>query len=791
MTRILILTGLAWLMVSSLLAQTLTKQGDSQFEQLAYAKAAELYEQALKEPSTGKDAERRATIAKLGYSYQQLRDTQNAERVYRDLISNGNLSDDYTKYYLYYAQALASNGKYKEAQDAYAKYGNLQSTDKRSNGFSKLYQDVNALTNNAGSYKVEFLSMNTRKAEFSPVIYKDGLVFVSAANEGNGIKRVFKWNNTPFLDLYYLPDAKTLRGSKASSLGGSASSSRKVRTQLIRPLGSDDYTAPTSNDSKTVGFYGGNNISMGYEDQPISESDQFSRTLNTKYHEGPATFTKDGSRVIFTRNNFNEGQYRKSSDGINKLKLYTATQTSGLWGKAEELPFNSDEYSTGHPALSKDDQLLYFSSDMPGGFGGTDIYVTRWTNGKWGQPVNLGKEVNSKGNELFPFVDAKGNLYFASDGHPGLGDLDMFYAQLDPEGKQAKVVRNLGEPLNSAKDDFGIVTDGDRKSGYFSSNRKNGGADDDVYRFTREGSLYPCRELTVSVFDADSKQPLANASVAMDNPANDQQKQLKTDAEGLVRICINADSDVKFLASYEGYQDNRIGFSNKDLSDDQPSRLDIPLAKPKAPERPSTTVLRGRITTQKDKKPIPGVKVVLVNECDGSSQETTTGEDGTYEFAVVPGCDYSIEAMKDNMATLGGHIAKDGTGSPDLTMFKKGDVVKIDNIYYDLNKATIRPDAAVELDKVVDLMNKYPTMSIEMRSHTDSRAKATYNKTLSANRAKAAVAYLKSKGISSKRMIANGYGESVLLNKCKDGVKCSEEEHQQNRRTEIKILKLQ
>ena len=791
MTRIFPILALAWLTVGSLLAQSLTKQADRQFNQLAYTKAIELYEQALNSPTVLSDAERMEARAKLGYSYQQTRDMPNAERIYRDLIGSGKLPADYTKCYLYYAQALASNGKYREAQEAYDKYGSLQSSDKRSPSFSKLYRDVNALTRNAGSYKVEFLSMNTRRAEFSPMVYKDGLVFVSSGHEGNGIKRVFKWNNTPFLDLYYLPDLQTIRGSKASSLGGSSASAKRVRTRLIRPLGSDDYTAPTANDTRTVGFYGGNNISMGYEDQPISESDRFSRTLNTKYHEGPATFTKNGSRVIFTRNNFNEGQYRKSSDGVNKLKLYTATQTNGFWGKAEELPFNSDEFSTGHPSLSKDDQLLYFSSDRPGGFGGTDIYVSKWANGKWSEPVNLGKDVNSKGNELFPFSDEKGNLYFSSDGRPGLGDLDIFYAQLTPDGQQGRVVRNLGEPINSPKDDFGIVTDGDRNRGYFSSNRKHGGADDDVYRFTREGSLYPCRELTVSVVDANTREPLANTSVAMDNPANDKQKELKTDAEGVVRICIAVDSDFKFSASREGYVDNKVGFSTKDLSDDQPSRLEILLDKPKEPEKPATTTLRGRVLTQIDLKPIANAKVVSVNECDGTSQETTSGPDGTYEFALQTGCAYALEAMKDNMGTTGAHVDKAGVGVTDILMFKKGDVIKIDNIYYDLNKATIRPDAATELDKVVTLMAKYPTMTIEMRSHTDSRATATYNKTLSGNRAKAAVAYLKKKGIAAKRMVAKGYGESALLNKCKDGVNCPEEDHQQNRRTEIKILKLE
>lgn len=794
MTRILFTLVFVWLTINTSLAQSPTKKADQQFDQLSYSRAIELYEQALANSGKLTDDERRNARAKLGYSYQQIRDTQNAERVYRDLISEGTLAADYNKYYLFYAQTLANNGKYREAQEAYDKYGTIQASDKRSSSFSKLYSDVSVLTRNAGSYKVEFLTMNTRKTEFSPVFYKDGLVFVSAGSR-SGIKRVFEWNNTPFLDLYYLPDLTTIRASKTASLGGSTPSARRERMYLLRPLGSDDFTAQTPNDTRTVGFYGGTTINMGYEDQPSSESDQFSRSLNTKYHEGPATFSQDGSRVIFTRNNFNGGKYRKSIDGTNKLKLYTATQTNGVWSKAEELPFNSDEYSTGHPALSKNrngepDQLLYFSSDRPGGLGGTDIYVSTWTNGQWGEPVNLGKEINTKGNELFPFADDRGNIYFSSDGRSGLGGLDIFYAQLSTDGQQGAVVRNLGEPINSSQDDFGIVTDGNRNAGYFSSNRKHGGADDDLYRFTREGSLYPCRELTVRVMDATSKEPLANTRIDMDDPNNDKQKNLKTDADGLVKICLQVDSDFNFLAIREGYNDNKVGFSTKGLSDDQPSRLEILLNKSEDAHISTATTLRGRVTAQTDKSPIAGVRVILVNGCDGTTQEAVTGSDGSYEFAIKPGCDYALEAMKNKMGTIGGRVAKDGTGAADLTMFKKGDIITIDNIYYDLNKSTIRPDAAVELDKVAALLAKYPGMIIEMRSHTDSRATAAYNKTLSTNRARSAVSYLRTKGISPKRLSARGYGEIKLLNRCKDGVDCPEEEHQQNRRTEIKIVSL-
>lgn len=787
------------LLVFPALSQSIVRQADRQFDLLAYSKAADLYEQALQNNTVSSKAEIRATRAKLGYSYRQVRDMQGAERVYRELIAaEGELPDEYVQSYLYFAQALASNGKYQEAQEAYEKYNSVQKADTRGPMFSRLYRDVSVLSRNAGNYKVDFLSVNSTKAEFSPILYKDGLVFVSAQrNEGVGLKRVFNWNNTPFLDLYYMPEPKRVEALKTVALGGSKQT-KVPRNKRVRYLGKDDYTPHTSNDSRTVGYFGGINLNegLGYGDNSLTESARFSQSLNTKYHEGPATFSRDGSRVIFTRNNYTDGKYRESSDGINKLKLYTAQQINGDWKEPEEIAFNSNEYSTGHPALGRMDQLLYFVSDMPGGFGGTDVYVARWEKDHWGRPVNLGATVNTKGNELFPFLDEKENLYFASDGHAGLGDLDLFYAPMSDDGLWAKSVQNLGEPINSNKDDFGIVTDGERKNGYFSSNRKNGGADDDIYRFKREGSLYHCRELVVAVVDAKSKVPLPKVLLSIENADNaDDQRELKTDSLGNIRLCLEADNEFRFRASTEGYIDSKVGFSTRNLQDDQPTRLEISIDKPRVAGASAAAVgtnqLRGRVITHANRQPIPGVKVILRDECDGSIQETITGEDGYYLFATAPGCDYTLEAMKDNMGTLGSKIRKEGSGAPDLVMFRKGDVIKIDNIYYDLNKFAIRPNATTDMDKLVQLMKKYPAMKIEMRSHTDSRASAKYNKTLSTNRARAAVAYLKKKGIKQDRLTAKGCGEEQLVNRCKDGENCSEEEHQQNRRTEIKILAIE
>lgn len=775
-------------------AQSSLSQANRQYEMMAYSKAIELYENALKQNL--QDTVKLNTLLKLGHSYHQLRDTPNAERVFRLAMGESKtLPRENASSYLYFAQALASNGKYDEAKEIYERYSQAQQEDQRGKDFTKLYSNVGKLSKNATSYVVQSLdNINTNRAEFSPVYYKKGLVFVSARNEAVNIKRVYGWNQTAFLDLYEVPDLSIVNSSKTSKVGGSAGANRTlVKNKGVYLLGSDEYTSPTANDTKIPATYRSLNDKNPEPLQaPVIESQNMGKALNSKYHEGPVAFFKDGSKILFTRNNYLNGKYKTSKEGINKLKLYSAELKGNNWENLQELPFNSDEYSVGHPTLSKDDQLLYFVSDMPGGFGGTDIYVSRSENGNWSTPVNLGPSVNSQGNEMFPFVDEQGNLYFASDGLAGMGGLDIFYAKLI-NGVMARKPTNLGEPINSTKDDFGLITDAERKSGFFSSNRKRGGEDDDLFRFERVGPLSPCQETLVHIIDAATKASLASAAVEVVSKSESEPgtKTLYTDKDGNLKICLDSETDFVFKASNEGYVNNARNFTTKDLDATELVQLEIPLdkVKPKAPPVKMFT-LRGLVTTQKDRKPISGVKVLLHNECDGSTLEAVTDANGAYEFEVPSGCDYSIEALKDNLATMGTKVKGEEFSEANITMFEKGDVIKIDNIYYDLNKWNIRSDAESELNKLVGLMNKYPKMKIEFGSHTDSRSSTKYNKTLSTKRAKAAVSYIVKQGVSSKRIIAAGYGEEKPVNKCKDGVSCSEEEHQQNRRTEIKILSL-
>lgn len=729
-------------------AQAKLKAANRQFEQLSYIDAIRLYEEFLrdaKDPTT-----RQEGLRKLAYSYRKLQDSRNAERAYADLIRD--YPDVASENYLYYAQALASNQKYKDSQKYYAIYGEKQTADLRGKRHTIALMDMGRFYRDSSSYKVQYLPINSRQADFSPMFYKGGLVFCSARDESGAVKRVFSWNQTPFLDLYYVSDTSQLSIKNglqtAAALGGMSASNADA--PVVVPEGR------------------------------LTKIEEFSRTLNTKYHEGPMSFFKDEQKVILTRNNYNKGHARESKDGINRLKLYSSDLVKNAWGNVKELPFNSDEYSCGHPALTPDNTKMYFVSDMPGGYGGTDLYIVEYNGGNWGTPVNLGKEVNTEGNEMFPFVDENGNLYFSSDGHEGLGGLDLFYAEM--KGDVAlKGVQNLGAPLNSEKDDFGLITDTGRNTGFFSSNRKRGSNDDNIYSFRRE-----CRPLNVIVYDVLTKTPLENVDIR--SIINGENQDLKvTGLDGSTSICLQAQSEYEFRAIKEGYQMNSISYSTKSNTG-QKTTLEIYL------DKSNTSVLKGIVKSELNQAPISGVSVTLQNQKDKTSQTVVTGKDGGYEFEVKPGAEHKLTAQKDKYATNKETFGKISGKNPSQYqnvqgMYGEGDIFKLNNIYYDLDKFFIRKDAAKELDKtVLPLLKKYPDMKVEIRSHTDARSSDTYNMQLSDNRARAVVDYLTQRGIDSSRLVSNGYGESEPTNECVDGIQCNETQHQENRRTEFRIL---
>ena len=501
------------------------------------------------------------------------------------------------------------------------------------------------------NYSIKNVSSNTKYQDFGVSYFGENTaVFASTRKDKSIRKRKWLINNQPFLELY------------KGSIG---------------------------------------------EDGDITNVKRFSKFLNSKFHESNVAFTKDLKTVYFTRDNYINKKVKKDTTGMILNQLYRAeVGVDGEWMNIESMPFNSDNYQTGHPVLNIAEDKLYFVSDMPGSIGMTDIYVVNInTDGSYGKPENLGPNVNTSRREMFPFIDENNVLYFSSDGFSdNNGGLDIYAAKIIGNEVVERVV-NLGSPINSKNDDFSLVFKRGERLGYFSSNRKGGKGDDDIYSF---------RELESVKFDCNQI------------------------VEGVVR------------------------------------------------EKESGALL-------------PGALVTLYNEKGGKVESMITNKFASFSFIVDCKLPYKIVGSKENYNVDEEEFTTSDvndlelalvlTLSPNEFINVRGQLmVNIKPIYFDLDKSEIRVDAAIELEKVVRIMQKYPKLKIDLGSHTDSRAPDYYNLKLSKRRAKATINWIIGKGIDLSRITGKGYGETKLVNKCSNGVKCTDIEHQLNRRTEFVIL---
>jgi outer membrane protein OmpA-like peptidoglycan-associated protein len=456
------------------------------------------------------------------------------------------------------------------------------------------------------------------------------------------------------------------------------------------------------------------------------------------------------------------------------------------WSDVVPFPFNSDQYSCAHPALSPDGTQLYFSSDMPGSIGGIDIWVSSRTADGWSRPVNLGPNVNTISNEIFPTVLDDGTIYYSTNGLEGLGGLDI-YSTTEKDGNYSPA-KNAGAPINSSDDDFGFIWDTNNRVGYLSSNRTHQGYNDDIYCLSKNYV-----DLLSQVYDKKTGEKINHSKIriiAADSSIEAMQIEANVNASKQIR----RNRDYKLIVESENYKTDTITLAAGDFKSYGDSMLvKIPLDKDE-----SLLTMEGKIMNDASKIPVSDAKIMLINNTCNDTLWTTTGPDGNYSFShlekdshykLVVESPYSLPYTTDT-STVG--LAADATIRMNVGLYCLSENMVLNNIYYDLNKSTIRPDAARELDKLVALMQQNPKIKIELGSHTDSRASYDYNMKLSKKRAKSAVDYLTKKGIDKDRMVAQGYGESKLVNKCVDEgdtkVYCSEADHQLNRRTEIRIL---
>lgn len=611
--------------------------------------------------------------------------------------------------------------------------------------------------------------VNSEDLEFSPAYYHDGLVFVTSRSVQS---KKDEQINEPFFELYYaglLPNGEPM----------------------------------------TPWF--------------------FSPNLNSRLHEGPVTFSPDYGTIYFTRNNIRNGEAVKDEDGKVHLQIFQAVKSPEDWTDLTVLPFNSDSYNCAHPALSPDGHILFFSSDMPGGYGGMDLYKVEFYDNTWGTPVNLGPTINTSGNEIFPFIHESNTLFFASDGHEGKGGLDIFMV------KPFEVVPqlyNLGTPFNSEADDLGILVSTDGKRGYFTSARPGGQGKDDIYRFETPDGLIPASavDLAVTVADAETGKFIPGAEIRtlqgsadglLENSelydlelvptGNNGEMSLKmirksssqmgnadavTGSNGTAFITLPGNEHYILYVTKEGYQPKDLFFSTVN----SPAFKEITILL--QPE--NCIAMEGKVLDETTGRPIPSAVIKIQNRDAGTEEYVSSTLDGNFTFCLPDGADYTLTAVKDGYHQGIAVVSTKGEEKalyPVITMLayensiakaplEIGSVIILDKIYYDFDKSYIRTGAARDLDALIHLMKRYPGMEVEMIAHTDSRGTEAYNLRLSERRAASAKEYVTARGISSHRIKAYGVGEAYPRNGCTDGVTCTELEHQYNRRTEIRVVEM-
>lgn len=559
----------------------------------------------------------------------------------------------------------------------------------------------------------------------------------------------------------------------------------------------------------------------------------FSLQINSQVHEGPVSFSKDGNLLYFTRNNLEGGLPKTNSHKKVPLKIYEARRGKYDWEGIKSLPFNSDEYSCVHPSLAPDGYRLFFASNMPGGYGGYDLYFAEKKTDNWSKPVNLGSGINTKGNELFPFIHESGLLFYSSNGLGGKGGLDLFMA--DVSGEDWGNPENLGVPYNSDGDDLGFILNADATKGYLASSRRGGYGGDDIYVFEAGGE--PIIEMEkvmlsamVVAYDERTSERITNAGIRILQRTEDGfaegekiydvemmpsesgellMKLVRKDADEMEEptIFTNLNGEAVFnmvkdrsyivLVSKEGYESGEIMHSTDGQFGAQTIRV---------PLRPKDcTSLNGLVSASGYRNGVPNADIRILNLATGHQTELRSNADGQFDYCLPIGYDYSITAVKDGYKE-GKTTLSTAIGNPhnvDATVrlvplekevvrepIREGSVIVLENIYYDFDKYFIRKGAAEELDALAQLMKKYPSMEVQLIAHTDSQGDDDYNLELSVKRADSARRYLIQKGIAGYRIEAYGHGEQDIRNRCVNGVDCSDEEHQYNRRMEVKVMRI-
>ncbi|HSQ46613.1 MAG TPA: OmpA family protein [Lutibacter sp.] len=578
-------------------------------------------------------------LEKLADCYYFNTKMKDAELWYRMLLQKHEANVN-PNYLFRYSQALKGVKKFDEADKWFQKYlAKKQVSMAEKPATLPFFEALNF--GNRKPYIVHKVSVNSTSSDFGTAYFGNKVVFASTRTNG----KLYDWNNQPYLDL---------------------------------------YQADVD------------------ENQDLKNVIPFSGSINTEMHESNAVFTKDGKTMYFTRNNSDSGKKNRDKNKVAHLKIYKAQFVNNEWTNIAELPFNSSDYSAEHPSLSPDEKQLYFASDMPGTIGSFDLFVVDVNaDGTYGTPKNLGPKINTEHREQFPFVSAKNRLYFASDGHFGLGGLDIFRSEIADQSFSNPT--NLSDIINSNLDDFAFVIDEENEIGYFSSNRDGGIGDDDIYRFTQK-KIYEVHGL---VQNKRTLELLSGTLVSLFDKNNELINKINVGEDAAYSFEVENNKSYKLVGTRKLYVPAEIEFSTS-------SKGDI---------------------------------------------------DKNIQMLMEMYTDVEKEIVVENDKVQ----------------------IKINPIYFNYDKWNIRKDAALELNNVVNIMKKYPEMTIEIGAHTDARGTNKYNMKLSKKRAKSVMDYLISQGISDSRLKSEGFGESQPLNHCIHPKMCTRAQYSINRRCEFVI----
>jgi len=604
-------------------------------------------------------------LRKLAKSYKNLDQNIKAEITYQKLINS--TEGVIPEDYFNYAMILKTNGKYAEATKWQDEFRRLKPDDLRSKSFTAGEPGFSNLMADSSKYSLLHLDVNTDAEDFAPSFFKDKIVFASTRERPKFIVRKYNWNRKPFLDMYV---------------------SEIDKSQLKKPS-------------------------------------NLSHQLNGIKHDGPAAFNEDGTTIAFSRNDYDT----KKKDKIVQLDIYFSNFKDGKWSDPTPFFLNSKEYSVGQPWLSANGNTMYFTSDMPGGFGGADLYrTTKDDKGTWGKAENLGNKINTEGDEMYPFLqEANGVLFFSSNGRFGLGGQDVFIAPLNGSGFGPVV--NAGRPVNTSADDFAAIVNTQMKSGYFTSNRAGGSGDDDIYSFEILKDLGIGKRINGFAKNKNGS-PLPHTFITLQDSKGKVLDTVTTQETGMFSFLVESDKDFKIAGTKEKYQegDTVANTFGKDF------------------------IVKANVTLLQNENPV--------------AEKYNVGDDLGKKLELKP------------IFTETG---------------KKKTIAHAETVYFDLDKFNIRPDAEIELNKIIEVMNANPEMVIELGAHTDCRASSEYNQKLSDKRAKATVDFIRKKITNPSRITGKGYGKTKLINKCScdddKGLNCSEADHQKNRRTEFILVK--